>query len=134
MPKRDFKNWMWFEAVDMLARAERVHQQFFTLRHHGNHPAWEPPVDVLETPCEVLIFFALPGVDPDSVEVAIEAGTLVARGRRVLPDELRTAMIHRLELPQGLFERRVPLPPNHYDTMRRRSGNGCLIISLNKAA
>jgi HSP20 family molecular chaperone IbpA len=134
MPKRDFKNWMWFEAVDMLARAERLQQQFFTVRHHTAHPAWEPPVDVLETETEVLIFFALPGVDPDSVEVALEAGTLVVRGRRVLPDELRTAMIHRLELPQGHFERRVPLPPNHYDTMRRRATNGCLLISLNKAA
>ena len=32
------------------------------------------------------------------------AGTI--GGERVLPQELRTAIIHRLELPQGRFERR----------------------------
>src|SRR5262249_47851280 len=71
---------------------------------------WEPPVDVLETGREVLVLVALPGVDPDRVEVAIEGDDLVVVGTRVLPPELRTAMIHRLELPQGQFARRVRLP------------------------
>ena len=59
----------------------------------------------------VLILVALPGVDPDKVELAIRDGMLLMAGERVLPQELRTAIIHRLELPQGRFERQVPLPP-----------------------
>ena len=53
---------------------------------------------------------ALPGVDGDSVEAVIEDGDLVIAGTRGYPRELRTAIIHRLELPQGRFDRRVRLP------------------------
>jgi HSP20 family protein len=134
MPKREFTSWMWFEAVDRLSRAQRLHQQFFTLNEHGSGPSWEPPADVLETETEVLIFFALPGVDPESVDAVIEGGTLVVSGRRVLPEELRTALIHQLELPQGRFARRVPLPPSRYDGVKRQAINGCLLISLHKSA
>ena len=132
MARSEFKHWMWFEAVDRLSRAQRLHQQFFTPHQHGMQPAWEPPVDVLETEFEVLIFFALPGVDPSSVEAVIDDGSLVVGGQRILPEELRTALIHRLELPQGRFERRIPLPPNRYDSVKRQSINGCLLISLHK--
>jgi HSP20 family molecular chaperone IbpA len=89
-------------------------------------------VDVLETDTEVLIFFALPGVDPESVEAVIDNGVLLVSGRRVLPDELRTALIHQLELPQGRFARRVPLPPCSFDGVKRQAVNGCLLISLQK--
>ena len=63
----DIRNdWMWSEACEMVARAERMHREFFRpIRTAARVPAWEPPVDVLETDREVLVFFALPGVDPD---------------------------------------------------------------------
>lgn len=132
MPGSEFKHWMWFEALDRLSRAQRLHQQFFTLYQRGRHPAWEPPIDMLETETEVLVFFALPGVDPANVYAAIEGGTLVVSGQRTLPEELRTALIHRLELPQGHFERRMPLPPGRYDAVKREAVNGCLLIRLHK--
>ena len=132
MARSEFKHWMWFEAVNRLSQAERMHQQFFTPHHRGIEPSWEPPVDVLETEDELLIFFALPGVDPSTVEAVIEDGVLTVSGRRILPEELRTALIHRLELPQGRFERRITLPANRYDAVKRQSINGCLVISLHK--
>ena len=112
MSTKDPVNWMLSEAIDSLARAERLRQQFFSLQSRAGcrEPSWEPPIDVLETDREILIFVALPGVDPDQVEAVIENGTLVVSGRRVLPAELRNARIHRLELPQGRFERRIALP------------------------
>ena len=135
MPPGDAANWMLSEAIDQLARAERMHRQFFQLRQarSAREPAWEPPIDVIEIEREVLIFIALPGVDPDQVNAVIEDGTLVVSGRRILPPELRTAVIHRLELPQGCFERRVPLPPGRYN-VRRFATNGCVVFSLAKAA
>jgi HSP20 family molecular chaperone IbpA len=132
MAESQFKHWMWFEALDSLSRAERLHQQFFTLPQEGKFPAWEPPVDVLETDDEVMAFFALPGVDPENMQAEIDGATLVVSGQRVLPPELRTALIHRLELPQGRFARRVPLPPGHYDAVKRETVNGCLCIRLHK--
>ncbi len=134
MTKSEFTSWMWFEAVDRLSRAQRLHQQFFTLHQHGEGPAWQPPVDVLETETEVLIFCALPGVDPEHVDAVIEGGTLLVTGKRVLPEELRTAHIHQLELPQGRFARRIPLPASRYDSVKRQAINGCLLISLHKSA
>ncbi len=80
MARGDPQNWMWSEAVEMLARAERMHRQFFQPSEAGR-PAWEPPVDVLETEHAVLVLIALPGVAPDQVEAAIEDGSLVVSGR-----------------------------------------------------
>jgi len=126
---RDF-DWMWSEACDQLARAERLHRQFFQPRHSG---AWEPPVDIIETEREVLIFVALPGVSLDKAEAVIDGADLVITGTRVLPPELRTATIHRLELPQGRFERRVRLPTGRYRDVRRSAADGCLVVTLRKA-
>jgi HSP20 family protein len=128
----DFPNsWMWSEACDMLTRAERMHREFF--RPARARMAWEPPVDVLETEREVLVFMALPGVAPERVEAVIDGADLVVAGSRVLPAALRTAVIHRLELPQGRFERRVRLPAGRYSSVGRALVNGCLLITLEKA-
>ena len=133
--KRDFpRDWMWSEACDVLARAERLHREFFRpVRSAELVPTWEPPVDILETGRAVLVLVALPGVDPDKVEVAIEGDELVVGGTRVLPAELRTAVIHRLELPQGRFARRVRLPAGRYSDVRRSTVHGCLAVTLEKA-
>jgi HSP20 family molecular chaperone IbpA len=130
-------DWMWADACEMLSRAERLHRQFFEPRRSAASrlPVWQPPADVLETEREVLVIVALPGVDPGAVEAAIEDGALVVAGRRALPPELRAAAIHRMELPQGRFERRVPLPPGRYSAAVRRSfADGCLLVRIEKAA
>ena len=94
----------------MLARAERLNRELFRPSPSTRLPAWEPPLDMLETEDEVLVLVALPGVNLDHVEAVLDDGDLVVVGTRTLPNELRTAIIHRLELPQGRFERRVRLP------------------------
>jgi HSP20 family protein len=131
----DFPNsWMWSEACDMLTRAERLHRELFRPGRSGSQtPSWEPPVDVIETERDVLVLVALPGVDPDRVEAAIDGGDLVVAGSRVLPAELRTAVIHRLELPQGRFERRIRLPAGRYSAVSRTMVHGCVQITLEKA-
>jgi HSP20 family protein len=135
MSRKDPVNWMLSEAIDSLARAERLRQQFFSLQPTANprESSWEPPIDVLETEREVLILVALPGVDPDQVEAVIEDGMLIISGRRVLPVELRNARIHRLELPQGRFERRIMLPTGRY-VVSRFAMNGCVGLRLSKSA
>ena len=135
MASRDPIDWMLSDAFETLARAERMHQQFLKLRPWAgaDEPSWEPPIDVLETDREVLILIALPGVDPDEVEAAIEGDALVVSGRRVLPAELRNARIHRLELPQGRFERRIALPLGRY-TITRFASYGCVGLRLAKSA
>jgi len=88
---------------------------------------------VLETDEELLILVALPGVDLDEVEVVIDNGVLIISGQRTLPAELRNARIHRLELPQGRFERRLALPPGRF-AVSRFAINGCVALRLEKSA
>jgi HSP20 family molecular chaperone IbpA len=115
------------EALDQLTRGERLRQQF------GRQEAcWEPPIDVLETEHELLILVALPGVNPDNVETVIQDGVLIISGQRTLPPELRNARIHRLELPQGRFERRIALPLGRY-AISRFVMDGCVALRLAKS-
>jgi HSP20 family molecular chaperone IbpA len=117
----------------MLMRAERLHRQFFQPQG-GTYQAaaWEPPADVLETEEYIVIYVALPGVDQEHVELAIDGGELVIAGARIIQAELNNAIIHRLELPQGRFMRRIPLPRGRYDQISKSASNGCLVISLRK--
>ena len=116
----------------MLLRAERMRREFF--RPVGRQAvSWEPPVDILETAFEVLVLVALPGVAAERVEALIDDSDLLIAGVRVFPPELQTAVIHRLELPQGRFERRIRLPAGRYSDVRRSSVDGCLVIKLEKA-
>jgi HSP20 family molecular chaperone IbpA len=133
--KDDFPNrWMWSEACEVLARAERMHRQFFQpMRSQSRQPSWEPPADVLESERDVLVVVALPGVRQEQVEVLIDAGDLVVGGNRTLPPELASAIIHRLELPQGRFERRLRLPAGRYNDVRHKFADGCLLVLLSKA-
>jgi len=130
----DPRNWMWSEALQMLARADRLHREVFTVPGHSRSaaPSWEPPVDVLETEDAVLILVALPGVDPKQVQLVIRNGVLLIAGERVLPRELRTAVIHRIELPQGRFERQIRLPAGTYEPPVSGVADGCLIVKLPK--
>jgi len=129
----EMRDWMWSEALEMLARAERLHRQAFPPPQRASRGVnWEPPIDVFETEDAVLILVALPGVDAQKVELTIQGGRLVIAGERALPGEARTAIIHRLELPQGRFEREIPLPPGRYENPRSAVTNGCLAIRLSK--
>ena len=75
--------WMWSEAVEMLARAERLHRQLFEPVSRGAAaPVWEPPADLIETDKEVVAILALPGVDPKDIVAVIEGDNDLVGHRR----------------------------------------------------
>ena len=123
--------WMWAESRDMLDRADRLQRQFFHPPHSSPRAGWEPPVDVFETGDALWVIVALPGVAPDDVQLIIDGNSLVVRGTRSLPHELRGAAIHRLELPAGRFERRIALQ-GRFELIERRLEHGCLTLGLYK--
>lgn len=125
---------MWAEARRVLDRAERLHQRFFELSGATAQPCWEPPVDMVETEGALLIEIALPGVDPQRIEARFEQGVLILTAERDPPLPAEPAVIRRLELPYGRFERRVALPSGAYELERRQLVNGCLQLSLRKLA
>jgi HSP20 family protein len=98
---------MWSEALRLLDRADRLHRQFFL----AHEPAsWEPPVDVVEGGGELRLQFALPGVSPDALSIAIDPAGLTLHAIRGFPCREPGAHIHRLEIPYGRFQRRIELP------------------------
>jgi len=118
----------------MLARAESLHREFVRpAQSTVRVPVWEPPVDILETEREVLVLVALPGASVDSIELTTEGPDLLVSALRIWPPELKAAFIHRLELPQGRFERRIRLPAGTYAAVRQSYRDGCLVIILEKA-
>src|SRR3954467_4131975 len=114
MPSRHPGLWMWAEACEALGRAERLPRQFFQPpAPSAARPAWEPPIDLYETEGDYVIVVALPGVTADRLRVAIDGAALAVAGERSLPlpTGAPPALIHRLEIPHGRFERLIPLPP-----------------------
>lgn len=133
MKLRDPTAWMWSEALDLMERADRLHRQFFQLEHHGKqYPAWEPPVDIFETERELVIFVALPGVTSEQLQVSIDGPAVIIHGRRAIPVACKSAMIHRLEIPYGRFERRIEVPWEQFQLAQQSLLDGCLILTLKK--
>jgi HSP20 family molecular chaperone IbpA len=131
MTYRDPRSWVWAEALELLRGAEKLQRRFLALGA-GEAPAWEPPVDLYETGDGLTLRVALPGVAADELEVSIESGTVVVHGERAFPVEHQRALIYRLEIPYGRFERRVALPAGQYELVDQRLENGCLTLSLSR--
>jgi HSP20 family molecular chaperone IbpA len=124
---------MWAEACAMLERVEQMHRQFFRPGLPGMQAvAWQPPIDVFETPNGLSIVAALPGVESQDIDVAIEQDILVISGIRHLPALARGAAIQRLEIPYGRFERQVRLPAGQFELGQPELAHGCLFITLAK--
>ena len=131
MPNRQLDRLMWAQAYEAMERAQRLHRQFFHRAHAT--PCWEAPVDIFETDNALTIVIALPGVDPDQVQVTLSAGVLIVSGERPLPGEFKNGRIHRLEIPHGHFQRRIELPPVRVEISGRHLANGCLMLQLHKS-
>jgi HSP20 family protein len=130
---RDPTTWMWAQACEMLEQAERLHRRFFQLhRIAATRPVWEPPVDIVETLDAFKVTVVLPGVPPEAIEVAIVDDRLAVSGIRPLGVDPDTAVIHRLEIPYGRFERHIRLPAGQFRIGEPVCVNGCLTILLHK--
>lgn len=106
------------EAVRLTTREPRA----------GEH---EPPVDVVETPDEVVVLIEVPGIAREDMELAVEGRTVVLTGtkRHRPPDGARR--FHGVEREQGRFERRIELlRPVDTHRGRGRLGDGLLRVSF----
>lgn len=132
MSNQDPNQWMWERAAELLERADKAQRRFFHLQVGARRASWEPPIDVFESEHEIVILVALPGVDASSVEIAIERASVHVVAQRRLPRELAESHVQRLEIPQGRFERRIPLVPGRYVLGERRLVDGCLWLRLER--
>jgi len=129
----DPRTLMWTRACELIDRAERLHRQFFQLTVAPvRELSWEPPVDIIETGSEILIIIALPGVEPETVKLTVDANMLTVVGFRRPRAMARGTLVHRLEIPYGKFERRLPLPAMRLQLGQTKFSNGCLVLEFSK--
>jgi HSP20 family molecular chaperone IbpA len=134
MTSRDLSRLMWSEALSLLEQADRLHRQFCRPAA-AQAPAWEPPVDIVETTDAVRVHVALPGAAADSVVVELEPGAITISARRGFPlesSEGRLARIHALEIPYGRFQRRIGLPTQALTLAGEKLQDGCLTLTFSK--
>ena len=132
MSLRNFENWMWAEACDMLDQADRLHRHLFRpALMNARQATWEPPVDIYESAIDFKILIALPGVDAEHLKIMLKENLLIIAGHRYLPVSA-DAHIRRLEIPYGRFERHIELPSAGFEIQASEFLHGCLFISLRK--
>ena len=141
MASRDWDIFMWWRANDLLQQVERIHRNFLQIAvgdhyrvSYGKKPAWQPPVNVIETDDSFWVISAIPGVTADHVGVRIDGRDLVIEGDRPLPQCCKDGELKVWEISLGRFERRIVLTQ---ETSSLSLGpislqNGLLIIELRK--
>ena len=89
-PLRDLRAWQ--------ERLERLAAQ------HGS--AWDPPMDVYETPARYVVTAELPGLTREQIELAVQDNRLTIRGVRPgAGPETPSRHYHQVERGHGSFQR-----------------------------
>ena len=80
-------------------------------RFAGLRQGFRPQVDCYRTedPPELTIVVELPGVDPDSVDIAATPNALVVSGERRRP-QMPGRIYQQMEIDYGPFQRQIALP------------------------
>lgn len=136
MARRGIDDWHRFFESNLGWTSEAAYLWKPTLARSG---AWEPRVDVFETPHHVYVKAELPGVPGEDIRLYFNPaqGTLTLRGEREeaeLPAD-EPGECHLLEIAYGAFEREIPLPECDYDPsdVSARVHQGFLLVRIGKA-
>ncbi len=71
---------------------------------------WSPPVDIYETDGEFVLVAEIPGITQEEIHLEISGEMLVLRGERPSNTRHPSHSYHRIERPNGIFQRIFRLP------------------------
>jgi HSP20 family protein len=107
----------------------RAMNPMFTLSER----TWKPPMDIYETPEEIIILAEIAGVDKENLEVEINSKAVKIYGRRTEMPRMKNANYRLAEIQYGHFERVLFLPaPIDTEKVSSSYSNGFLQIRLTK--
>ncbi len=123
------------ELASMRTAFDRVFDQAPRVNGAQNGGAATLGIDVYETPDELVVKAAVPGINPDDVEISVDDDVLTIKGEHRHEEETKDETWHRRELRFGSFHRALRLPPT-VDAERATAGyeNGMLKLTLPKKA
>lgn len=81
-----------------------------SLKPSAEAQPWAPSADMFEKGNKLVLEMDLPGMKKDDVDVSLEEGDLVLKGKREQEKEVSTEDYYRMERASGSFYRRIPLP------------------------
>ncbi|TAL55688.1 Hsp20/alpha crystallin family protein [Pandoraea sp.] len=127
-------------GTDLLSEFDRLQQQMASL--FGGFPSSIratrfgafPQINIGTTDDSIEIIAFAPGIDPASLDVSIDKGSLSISGeRKASTPERDDIRIYAQERFSGAFRRVIELPQNaDPDRVQARYVNGCLSISVGK--
>ena len=86
---------------------------FATARSRGDHyqsAVSALPLDVFAQDDDVVVVAAVPGVDPEAIEITVEKNTVTLSGKAAPAGTGTSATWYLQELPRGSFSRTLTLP------------------------
>ena len=115
-------------------QVNRVFNESF--RNQGDESAlttWAPPVDIYETPNELVVKADLPDVNEKEIDVRVENNLLTVRGERKFEKSVSEENYLRVERTYGAFSRSFSLPNTvNPEAIRAEYKNGVLTVNLPK--
>lgn len=96
-------------------------------------PHWAPAVDIIEESGRFLLRADVPGVEPEDIDVSMDAAVLTVSGERRAEERGDDAGLQRVERSTGRFLRRFTLPETaDSEGITAKSSNGILEVVIPK--
>ena len=120
-------------AFEDFGRADRPHTRFSFLP--GISARAYPLLNVAEDADNIYVEALAPGIDPKSLEISVQNGTLrIAGEKSPVSEDVKADAFHRNERSAGRFVRTTPLPSAiQSDKVSAAYKNGLLVLTLPKA-
>src|SRR5690349_9470587 len=99
----------WNPANDLRAMDEMLERMLGTPRQLESTLL---PVDLLEQDGKLIIKAAVPGVNPEELDVQVDNGVLTIKGEHKQEETTNDAKVYRREVAYGSFSRSIRLPEN----------------------
>lgn len=104
---RTITRWQPFaDLADVRARFDRL----FADLADGEHGAFVPELDVVESPEKVVVKVNVPGIKPEEIKVEVEDDLLTISGEHTEETEEKGRRFARRERRHGSFSRTIALP------------------------
>lgn len=122
------------QAVDKLFEDAWVRPSRVLPGGDGNGAAPYLPIDLYETPDELVVTASVPGVKPEDIEITVQGDVLTIRGEFKMDQAAGEGKYHRRELRYGQFTRQIALPTSvHTEHAEAHFDNGVVKLRLPKA-
>jgi len=126
--------------TDDFDRLEAKFQKTVSDMFHSVNPmysfsksTWYPPLDIFETPTELIIIAELAGVNKENLDLEINSRAIRIAGRRIGVPPAESGKYHLAEIQYGDFERVLYLPSAiDTDSVNAAYKKGLLNIRVNK--